>query len=67
MAYLELSLALGRLLWACDMRLAPGEEGRVGEGGEGLGRGRERPEEFQLVDIFVSEKEGPLAQFRPRI
>ncbi|KAL1630658.1 hypothetical protein SLS54_000529 [Diplodia seriata] len=66
MAYLELSLALARLVWACDMRLAPGEAGRVGAGGKGLGRGREREGEFQLEDIFVSNKTGPMAQFRAR-
>lgn len=66
MAYLELSLALARLVWAFDMRLAPGEAGRVGEGRKGMGYGREREHEFQLQDIFVSEKKGPIAEFRPR-
>ncbi|KAH7057285.1 cytochrome P450 [Macrophomina phaseolina] len=67
MAYLELSLALARLVWAYDMRLAPGELGRIGEGRKGLGRGRERQDEFQLEDIFVSNKVGPMAEFRPRL
>jgi cytochrome P450 len=66
MAYLELSLTLARLVWSCDMRLAPGDEGRIGGGNADLGIGRERPGEFQMRDIFVSEKEGPLAQFRSR-
>ncbi|KAB2580509.1 Coagulation factor 5/8 type [Lasiodiplodia theobromae] len=66
MAYMELSLALARLVWAFDMRLAPGELGRIGEGRKGLGRGRERETELQLEDIFVSNKVGPMAQFRPR-
>lgn len=66
MAYLELSLALARLVWAYDMRLASGSLGRVGEGRLGAGRGRERKGEFQLTDIFVSDKEGPFAIFRAR-
>ncbi|GME27504.1 cytochrome p450 monooxygenase [Neofusicoccum parvum] len=66
MAYLELSLALARLVWAYDMRLAPGDLGRIGEGRKGLGQGREREDEFQLEDIFVSNKEGPMAEFKPR-
>ena len=64
MAYMELMLTLARLLWSYDMRLAPGELGKVGEGAPGKGTGRERREEFQMEDIFVSNKSGPFAQFR---
>jgi cytochrome P450 len=42
MAYMELSLALGRLLWGWDMRLAGGALKTVGEGKPGMGAGRER-------------------------
>lgn len=66
MAYLELTLALARLVWAYDMRLTPGPLGRVGEGKPGAEMGREREGEFQMLDIFVSDKEGPFANFRPR-
>lgn len=66
MAYLEMSLALGRLLWGYEIRLASGELGTVGEGNGKLGRGRERRGEFQMWDIFVADKEGPWAEFRPR-
>ncbi|KAF2094506.1 cytochrome P450 [Rhizodiscina lignyota] len=66
MAYLELTLTLGRLLWGYEMRLAPGDQGRMGEGNAKLGNGRERENEFQMWDIFVSDKEGPVAQFMPR-
>lgn len=67
MAYLEMSLALGRLIWGFDMRSAKGELGRVGEGNDRLGQGRERQDEFQMWDIFVSDKEGPWAEFRQRV
>jgi cytochrome P450 len=66
MAYLELSLALGRLIWTYDMRLASGDAGKLGEGRPGMGMGREREDEFQLEDIFVSEKTGPMVEFRLR-
>lgn len=42
MAYMELSLALGRLLWRWDVRLPEGKLGKVGEGAKGMGAGRER-------------------------
>jgi len=66
MAYLELSLTLARLVWGFDMKLADGPQGMIGEGRKGLGLGREREDEFQLEDIFVSEKRGPVAHFRDR-
>jgi cytochrome P450 len=66
MAYLEMTLALARLVWEYDMQLPPGPLRRVGEGRTGLGKGREREGEFQLTDIFVSKIEGPFANFRPK-
>jgi cytochrome P450 len=65
MAYMEMTIALARIMWLYDMRLAPGTN--VGEGGyPGAPYGRHRKEEFQLEDIFVSEKDGPMVQFRLR-
>lgn len=64
MAYMELMLTLARLLHGYDMKLAPGNLGRVGEGAPGSGAGRERRCEFQMKDIFVSSKSGPFALFR---
>ncbi|KAL2213169.1 cytochrome P450 [Sarocladium strictum] len=66
MAYMELMLSLGRLIWTYDMQKAPGELGAVGEGRPGMGEGRERAGEFQLEDIFASHVEGPYTQFRMR-
>ena len=40
---------------------------RTGEGRPGCGVvGRERREEFQIVDMFSSSKEGPVLQWRRR-
>lgn len=64
MAYMELFIALGRLIWLFDIRLA-GEE-RSGGGGPGKGPGREREDEYQLEDKFVSDRSGPVLQFKRR-
>ena len=49
LAYLEMTLAVARVLWAADIRAAGGDEGKVGEGHPSLGWGRHRPEEYQLM------------------
>lgn len=63
LAYQEMGLILARVLWLYDMRLQDGIT--VGEGNLRLGRGRERKEEFQMYDVFVSTRDGPWVQFRP--
>lgn len=60
MAYLELMLAVGRLLFVYDVK----KTGGLGEGGQE--RLRERKEEFQLVDRFICYKQGPEVGFTPR-
>ena len=56
-AYLELSIALARVLWLYDLRLV-----YAGTGGEnGATRG-----EYTVKDCFVAEKSGPVVQFRRR-
>ena len=62
-AYLEMSLAIARLMWCLDFTCADG----TGEGVPGSGvMGRERKEEFQIVDMFSSSKSGPVLRFRRR-
>ena len=53
-AYLELTVALARTLWLYDLRLV-GEKGMGPDG------------QYEVRDIFVAEKEGPLVQFRRRV
>lgn len=81
MAYLELSVALARVVWLFDLRLARGGGGEVGGSGgmgEGCGVclgegnpeaewGRQRRGEYQLFDAFVAMKDGPLVEFRARV
>lgn len=65
MAYLELSLALARLIWAYDMRLA-----RVDADPKPrrlcVEAGREHENEYQMKDCFGSANVGPWAEFRAR-
>ena len=62
LAYLELSLCVARMMFMMDFESVS----CLGEGGEGQGRGRERKEEFQVIDMFSSNKRGPVLRFRPR-
>ena len=62
-AYLEMSLAIAKLMWCLDFSCSE----HTGEGVPGSGiMGRERKEEFQIVDMFSSSKSGPVLRFRRR-
>ena len=65
LAYMELMDTLANVLWRMDFRMPEGSLGRIGEGGEGLGWGRHRVNEFQLEDHLTSTKDGPYVEFRP--
>jgi cytochrome P450 len=64
LAYQEILLVIGRLLFEYDMRLD--SQSTLGEGGPGKGWGRHRKDEYQLMDRFVSMQDGPMVQFRVR-
>ena len=64
LAYMELSLAITRLLYLYDIRAKEGDE--TGEGGQGRGRGRIRKGEYQVMDIWVSKRDGLVIEFRAR-
>ncbi|KAM7187828.1 Cytochrome P450 [Naviculisporaceae sp. PSN 640] len=66
MAYLEASLVLAKTFWYFDFEAAPGELGEVGGGRAGAANGRDRLNEFQLRDMFVSSHDGPYLVFRAR-
>lgn len=66
LAMKEVMITMARMIWLYDMRLAPGEEKR-GTGGPGMGLGRHRSGEQQITDMFVSQLDGPVVQFRRRI
>ncbi|KAL8757990.1 MAG: hypothetical protein Q9184_004061 [Pyrenodesmia sp. 2 TL-2023] len=67
LAYQEIRLVLGRLVWLYDMRLANGKQnaesknmavGRIGKGARG--DKHEWNEEFPTLDRFVSMHKGPM-------
>lgn len=64
MAYAEMKVLLGRLVWAFEMKIEEGNT--LGEGAKGLGRGRERKGEFQVWDWFAGRVQGPVVRFRRR-
>lgn len=64
LAYQEMSIIIARIVWLYEIRLQPGST--VGGGRPGLGRYRERKEEFQTWDGFFSTHDGPLVEFKPR-
>jgi cytochrome P450 len=65
LAYAELGMALARVLWEFEVRIAPGTT--AGEGRADLEEGRRRAMEYQLKDTFTSVKDGPMLQFRRRV
>lgn len=62
LVYLELTLALAHIKYLFEFE----SFSSLGEGGPGRGRGRERVKEFQIIDMFSSNKEGPVLKFRRR-
>lgn len=67
LAQTELLLTFARILVAGDFRLTPGKLGEVGRGCVGLGKGRERSNEYQLWDHITGQKKGPWLQFAKRV
>ncbi|OAP60083.1 hypothetical protein AYL99_05085 [Fonsecaea erecta] len=67
LAMAELLIATAQVLYTLDFKPADGADGKIGQGGVGMGVGREREEEFQLYSHFVTvAKDGPVLQFRAR-
>lgn len=64
MAYMEMLITMARTMWLFDIRLKEGDHS--GEGGPELGPGRERAGEYQLTDWFLSERHGPVLEFKKR-
>lgn len=67
MAYSEMYTAIARVMFLFDIRLKAGD--RSGEGGAvswATGEGRQRKGEYQLRDWLISDREGPVVQFKRR-
>ena len=63
-AYTEVTLALGRLLFSYDIRLSPGSENRGGGDPGHEHWGRRRVDEYQLEEYFLAFRDGPVAEFK---
>ncbi|KAI0023292.1 isotrichodermin C-15 hydroxylase [Xylariomycetidae sp. FL0641] len=64
LAYIEMTTTLARTLWLYDMRKSAGFD--PAEGNRDLEWGRQRVDEYQLIDQFTSLKDGPMVEFRKR-
>lgn len=63
MAYMELTLILGRIIYMYDMRISPGST--LGGGGAPKAVfGRHRKEEYQMLDWMTMVKDGPVIEFK---
>jgi cytochrome P450 len=65
-AQMELMLVMANVFWRLDFKKASGDLGRIGEGGRGIGYGRNRADEFQFKSHFTSHIHGPMICFRKR-
>lgn len=55
LAYIEMMTLFARLVYRCDVRRAHGDR----RGDDGTGR-------FDIQDVFLAEKDGPMLEFRLR-
>ncbi|KAJ3568600.1 hypothetical protein NPX13_g6367 [Xylaria arbuscula] len=54
-------------MWYFDFQISTGANGTIGEGGPGLGPGREKRNELQTNDVFSSMSKGPYLTFTARV
>ncbi|CAJ2509677.1 Uu.00g147030.m01.CDS01 [Anthostomella pinea] len=65
LAYIEMMTTMARVLFLYDLRKSAGFD--PAEGSMDLEWGRQRVDEFQLMDQFTSLKNGPMVEFRKRV
>lgn len=63
-AMLEMTVTIARTLHRLEVRQAPGHT--LGEGAPSLGWGRRHRNQFQVIDAYISIRDGPMVQFRRR-
>jgi cytochrome P450 len=66
LAYQEMSLAVARIIWLAEFRVPEGNARHVGGGNPKAEYGRHRIDEFQMLDQFTTETDGPMLEFRRR-
>ena len=65
LVYMELCIALARLVWEYDMRLTHDQHVSAFITRD-ISKGTRHPREYQLQDWFMSNNEGPWVEFRAR-
>ena len=65
LVYMELGIAVARLVHEYDMRLAPDQRQDEGIQRE-IKQGKRHPNEYQVQDWFLSNNFGPYAEFRAK-
>ena len=64
LAMLEMMVVVARVFYQMDIKAAPGSD--LGGGNPKLGWGRRNRMEYQMHDTFVSQRKGPMVQFKRR-
>lgn len=67
MVYMEVMLTITRVLFLFDIRESCNGDTVGGGYVSNIHRGRRREDEYQLIDRFVTDREGPMVQFRERL
>ena len=65
LVYMELSIAIARLVFEYDMRFAPDQQ-RSKMTTREIRQGKRHPNEYHVQDWFLSSNFGPFAEFRAR-
>ncbi|KAH6686636.1 cytochrome P450 [Plectosphaerella plurivora] len=65
LAYLEMSLVVGKLVHGFELKQDP-KSNNLGGGRPDMEEGRRDPEQFQLFEIFVGMRDGPIVQLKRR-
>ncbi|KAK4544631.1 hypothetical protein LTR36_004203 [Oleoguttula mirabilis] len=63
LVYMELSIAIARLVWDYDMRLAPAQQ-RSRQMEKEIAMGKRKANEYQIKDWFLSNNESVIVEFR---
>jgi len=64
LAWLEMRLVIAKTLWMYEVR--PDPENRLGGGNRNGKPGRQTEDQYQIYDIFVAGRKGPMLQMRKR-
>lgn len=65
LAWLEMRIVIAKTLWMFELRADP--TNKLG-GGDPQGKpGRQREDEYQTYEMFVSNRKGPIVQLRKRL